>query len=265
MSANTFLNDYGRALGPGGNHTIAAPSSGGTFKQKGMAFGTATVGTGTFKLPDNGLPMFVKTTGTATLTNFAGTHVVTMNTGQLQLLLPTSSTTWATLGGSQAGFIDLPLSGWREISSNDVINAAGNGGVLATDTTPTLETVNGDTDGQLRVLWAAGNADALARQITLPTDLDRTQPIVVHFRGTMSDSNDTPVMDIDTFFDEGDTKVEDATGVWGPSVSDRTATIAAADIPSSAATMSIEITPGAHASDTMALYASWLTYTKKVV
>lgn len=248
------------------NHTIQDPGTGNTFKQDNVAFGLATVGAGTYKLPDNGLPMYVATTGAATITSADGTHVVTIASGKMALVMPMSATTWTVGGGvSLAGYIPVPLSSWREISSDDIINATGNGGVLATDTTPTYETVDGDTDGQLRILWAATNADALATQITIPPDCDLTQDIVLHFRGEMADSNDTPVLDIDTFFNEGDTKVEAATGAWGPSPNDRTATIAAAYIPAGAQTMSVEITPGTHGTDTMSLYASWVTYTKKVV
>jgi hypothetical protein len=166
---------------------------------------------------------------------------------------------------STQGFIPLPLTNWREITSNDITNIAGIGGLLCTDTTPALETVNGDTDGQIRLLWAAANADPIATQVTLPPDLDRTAPIVVNIRGKMAASADTPVMDIDTFFDEGDTKVEDATAAFAATVGNKTGTIAAADIPSTANSMSIELTPGSHGTDTLAVYAIWLTYTKKLL
>lgn len=161
--------------------------------------------------------------------------------------------------------IQLPLSMWRETSSNDIINAAGNGGILATDTTPAFETVNGDTDGQLRLLWAATNVDAIATQIVLPPDLDRTADMTLYVRGIMASTNDTPVIDIDTFFDEGDTKVSDATTAFGSTVANETATIAAADIPDTATTMSIELTPGAHGTDTLAVYAIWLQYKRKLL
>jgi hypothetical protein len=272
MSVLPTLHDIGAVILTK-NNVIQDPGTGNTFNQNGMAYGTATVGAGTYKLPDDGLPMYVSATGAVTINSLAGVTVATLASGQVSLFVPLSSTTWAIAAHSglytnaltTQGFIDLPLDGWREVTSNDITNAAGNGGVLATDTTPTLEYVNGDTDSQIRVLWAGGNADPLARQITLPLDLDRTQPIVVTLRGVMSGENDAPVMDIDTFFNEGDTKVEDATAAWDNSASARTATIAAADIPASAATMSVELTPGAHATDSMVLYSSYLTYTKKLL
>jgi hypothetical protein len=274
MSVLPTLHDIGAVIMTK-NNVIQDPGTGNTFNQNGMAYGTATVGAGTYKLPDDGLPMYVQATGAVTVTSAAAVTIVTLSSGQVGLFLPLTATTWActvlatgnivtTLTSTQ-GFIDLPLDGWREVASNDITNAAGNGGVLATDTTPTLEYVNGDTDSQIRVLWAGGNADPLARQISLPPDLDRTQPIVINLRGVMGGENDAPVMDIDTFFNEGDTKVEDATAAWDNSVSARTATIAAADIPAAAATMSVELTPGAHATDAMVLYSSYVTYTKKLL
>lgn len=280
MSGLPTLHDIGGVIMTK-NNVIQDPGTGNTFNQNGMAYGTATVGAGTYKLPDDGLPMYVRATGAVTINSLAGTTVAVLATGQIAECHPLTSTTWAATifdTGSAAslkelettllttqGFIDLPLDGWREVTSNDITNAAGNGGVLATDSTPTLEYVNGDTDSQIRVLWAGGNADALARQVTLPPDLDRTQPIVLNVRGVMGGENDAPVLDVDTFFNEGDTKVEDATAAWDNSVSVRTATIASADIPANAATVSIEITPGTHATDAMVMYSSYLTYTKKLL
>lgn len=246
------------------NNLIATPSSGGTFVQNGMAFGTSVVGAGTFVLPDGGLPMYVQATGTATITSVAGTTIGTLLSGNVKLFWPLSSTTWtsATFGTSQ-GFIPLPLTGWREITTNDIGNATNNGGVLATDTTPTLEYVNGNTDSQMRILWATSNVDPIATQITLPPDLDRTQPIVLNVRQVASGDTDLVKFELDSFFDEGDTLVSDVVSDEATStVANATATIAAADVPDTATTLSIEITPPAHTNDTLTIYATWITYTR---
>lgn len=268
-TAHRILTDLGKAYGSGGHARITAPSAGGTIPLGSMSGAYVILDSaGTYKVQNAGTntKLTVFATAAVTLTDAADVHIVSLASGGHVELLADSDSSWTTAGGfSTTGYIPVPLSAWREISSDDIINASGNGGVLATDTTPTYETVNGDTDGQLRILWAATNVDALATQITIPPDCDLTQDIVLHFRGEMADSNDTPVLDIDTFFDEGDTKVSGATGAWGPSPNDRTATIAAADIPSTAETMSVEITPGTHGTDTMALYATWVTYTRKAI
>lgn len=160
---------------------------------------------------------------------------------------------------SKVWWYTVPLTSVREIASNDIPAAATNqGGLLAKDTTPNLEHANGDTDSAIRLQWAASNSDAVAFQVALPPDLDTSRDITVQVLATMAGATDTPVIDLDTFFGVGDTKVEDATAaVTGTSAAIYAATIAAADIPKAAAdyfTMSIEATPGAHTTDTLEVY-----------
>jgi hypothetical protein len=255
----------------GGNHTIADPGTGNTFQQFNIAYGTAEVGAGTYKLPDNGLPMYVQATGAVTIQSAASVTVDTLASGEVQLFVPLSATTWATPGTVSTisgttlgtGFIDIPLVNWRLITSNDITNAAGNGGVLGTDTTPALEYVNGDTQSTFRLLWAAGGQQVIAMQVMLPPDLDDTQPIVFHAAALMS-GTDSPVLSLDSYFygvtGDGGTKVEDDTSAVVDATSEVTATIAASDV--IAGTLTIELTPGAHASDTLAVFTTWLTYTR---
>ena len=71
---------------------------------------------------------------------------------------------------------------------------------------------------------------------------------------------------IDSFFNEGDTKVIDTTttnqtATWAEKI----ATIAAADIPAAAQTITLGFTPIAHGTDTMELSAAWLEYTKIIL
>lgn len=169
---------------------------------------------------------------------------------------------------SSTGFLPVPLTTLREIFTNDIGVAAdgaaqGSGGILATDTTPALEYANGDTDSQIRVLWAAGNVDKVAFQMPLPDDLGAGSDITLMVRGEMGGATDTPTLTVETFFNEGDTKVSDTSAAFTDAVGEFATTIAAADVPSGARTMSVEITPGAHATDTLILYAVWLEYKKK--
>lgn len=164
------------------------------------------------------------------------------------------------------GFLGVPLSELREVTSNDITNASGNGGVLATDTTPALEYTNGDTDSCLRVLWAASNADPVVFQVPLPPDLNDAANVVIHLRAAMGGATDTPVIDADSYFNEGDTKVEDASAaITGTTFAEYTITIAAADVPAGAQTLTCELTPGAHTTDTLAVTAVWIEYTRKVL
>jgi hypothetical protein len=293
-TGHRFLTDYGKALGPGGNHTILAPSSGGTFEQKGMAYGTATVGAGTYILPDDGLPMIVRATGAVVINSEASVMVTTLADGQAAIFLPLTSTTWSAVildtGASaslkeleatlttQYGYIYIPLTSWREVVSNDVAALAtagttGSGGVLATDTTPTLEYVNGDTDSTLRMLWATSNVDPIVTQVMLPSDCDISAGIAFKAAGLMSGSSNAPVLSLDTYFYAGaavvTAKVEDDTTAFGPALSTVTASIATGDIPSTAAGVpvfaTIEVTPGAHATDTLQITGTWIQYTKKLL
>jgi len=161
------------------------------------------------------------------------------------------------------GFIPVPLASLREVASNDIPNAAAIGGTLAKDTTPILEYINGDTDSCLRLNWAAGNADPVLFQVPIPPDLDTTADITLHCRIASEGTTNAVGFDVDTFFDEGDTKVEDATETnQTTTYADKTATIAADDVPAGCNTMSVELTPVAHTTDDMYLTAIWLTYTK---
>ena len=162
------------------------------------------------------------------------------------------------------GFIPIPLALLREVVSNDIANAEAHGGLLAKDTTPILEFTDGDTDSCLRLNWAAANQDAIVLQVPLPPDLDTAKDLELYCRIASGGTTDKAGFDIDTYFNEGDTKVEDACEQASASTTyeELTVTIAAADIPSAAQTVTIELTPKAHGTDAMYCTAIWLEYTK---
>jgi hypothetical protein len=167
---------------------------------------------------------------------------------------------------SAQSFIPIPLGACREVGTNDIQNLAAHGGILAKDSTPIFEFTNGDTDSALRLHWAASDSNAICFQVPLPPDLDVAADVVIHFRAAMAGTTDIPVIDADTFFNEGDTKVEDASAaVTGVTVAEYTITIAAADVPAGAQTMSCELTPAAHTTDALYVYAMWIEYTKTIL
>lgn len=173
---------------------------------------------------------------------------------------------WNATDGPYAkrGFIPIRLETVREIVSNAITNIAANGGLLASDTTPILQLTNGDTDSALRLAWAASNSDGIAFMTPLPPDFDPNSDLELHVVANMAGATDTPDLDLDTFFNTGDTKVSDAIAdITGTTVAEYTGTIAAADIPKSSLWMvNIEVTPGAHTTDILYVYAIWLEYTK---
>lgn len=163
-------------------------------------------------------------------------------------------------------FIPISLMQLREASNFDVANAAGNGGVLASDTTPILEGINDATDGCQRLKWAASNNDQVIFQVPLPPDLDDTKDLVLHFRIASAGTTNAVGFTVDSFFNEGDTKVTDTSQTnQTTDYLEKTATIAAADVPSGAQTLTVGLTPVAHTTDIMYLTAVWLEYQRKIL
>jgi hypothetical protein len=167
---------------------------------------------------------------------------------------------------SVQSFIPISLMTFREATNFDVDNIAANGGILASDTTPVLDAINAATDGCQRLLWANTNNDQVITQIPLPPDLDVTKDIVLHFRIVSGSTTDAVGFTVASFFNEGDTSVADTSGTnqtatWAEVV----ATIAAADIPAGAQTLTIGLTPVAHTTDTMAMSACWIEYGRAIL
>ena len=151
-------------------------------------------------------------------------------------------------------FIPIPMT---TVWESDGTNAS----ALTGSTTPILDMANGDTDSGMILTWAASNSDAIIFQTPLPPDIDVTADVVVHFRAKMAGSTDTPTVASDAYFNEGDTKVEDVSAALGATYAEKTITIAAADVPAGAQTLTVELTPGAHTTDILYMSAIWIEYT----
>lgn len=164
----------------------------------------------------------------------------------------------------RTGFIPVPLAQLREVASNNIpANAVNYGGQLASDTTPILEFTNGDTNSALRLRWAASNSDAVAFQVPLPPDLDAESAVEVHFLGAMAGATNTPVISADSYFGAAGSKVEDdSSAVTGTTPAEYTISIAASDVPAGTQTLTVELTPGAHTTDALYVYAVWVEYTR---
>ena len=127
---------------------------------------------------------------------------------------------------------------------------------------PLLSTTNGDTDGAPIMTWAAAEVTPVWFSVPLAPDLDDASVVEVHVRAKMGGSTDTMTLDLDSYFNEGDTKVEDTVSVSGTTITEYTITIAAADVPSGAQTFTGELTPGTHGTDAFSLYGLWVEYTR---
>jgi hypothetical protein len=164
-------------------------------------------------------------------------------------------------------FIPIPLMSLREATTFDVGNIAANGGLLASDTTPILEAINAGTDGCQRLTWATGNVDQVIAQVPLPPDLDATANVVVHARVASSGATDTPSWTMESFFNEGDTLVSDtlAAGSATSTYAEITGTIASADVPAGAQTMTVGFTPASHDGNHFYMTALWVECTRSIL
>ncbi|MCK9195446.1 MAG: hypothetical protein M0P16_00515 [Syntrophales bacterium] len=166
------------------------------------------------------------------------------------------------------GFIPIPLTSFRELAAGVFINAAGNGGILATDTTPILTNIaDGDA---MRLAWAAGNTDQIAAQVILPPDIDLTANLVVHFLCSKDADANVVHIDGEAYFGESDGDCFPAAGASNLITqvkAELTATIALADLPANQtdANMTLVVMPEAHAGDAVYLHGVWLEYKKKLL
>ena len=159
-------------------------------------------------------------------------------------------------------FIGIPLDTLRESSTFDVGAVTANGGILASNTTPVLSAINGATDGCQRVTWVASNNDQVRFQTALPPDIDVASDVILHIRIASGGTTDAVGFTVDSFFNEGDTKVTDTTTTnQTATYAEKIATIASADVPAGAQTLTVGLTPVAHTTDTCNLTAIWIEYT----
>lgn len=163
------------------------------------------------------------------------------------------------------GCIDVPLSAFREVDADgDVDNAAANGGVLASDTTPVLEGA-GSTNAQ-RLAWATGNADRIAASVSCPPDMDGTANVIVQFivasAGT-TNSFDTAVLVTNW---NGGADVTDAlTDTATTAVKVAPGTVAAADVADTPLTVTVSLTPPTHATDILYCYGCRILYKRLIL
>lgn len=159
----------------------------------------------------------------------------------------------------RTGTVTLPLTAARELSAGAYINTAGDAGVLAVNTTPTLTFNNGGS----RLTWAATNVDVVSWNTFAPADLDDTADVVVHLITSMSDVNDTPTIAVNFVEGMSNTNVGGNTAaVSGTTPTEKTVTILAADI-AGGKQWTINLTPAAHGTDELRVDAVWITYTRK--
>lgn len=204
-------------------------------------------------------------------TTMAGTLAVTGNTtlsGTLNLSGALTNT--GGIGASslttnlKTGTIPLDLWTARLISGNAIQNTT-EAGVPDGNTSPLLQRVNGATDKQVRLQWAAGQSVEIQfPAIVLPADFDTSLSASVKFLAASSGVSDTPVITVYWFSGIGDTDQGGNSGaVTGTTIAAYSRTIAASAANTQLKPVSIAIAAGTHATDALNVYACWVEYTRK--
>ena len=214
-------------------------------------------------------PIFLSDT-VGTLSDTAGTNrvmigrVVPMSDSDKTKVLYVD----AAWGGKPAatGIIPLDITALREIATNDTQALAAHGGLLASDSDPSLARVNGATDKALRVIWDTSNDtdEVQFPPVIMPADLDAGQDVTIHLLMAMGGATDTPTVDVQVFDGVGDTEMGSATAaVTGTSVAEYTATVAAANVSGHPlGFLNIALAPGEHTTDALYLYGAWVEYVR---
>lgn len=141
-------------------------------------------------------------------------------------------------------------------------------GIIGTHTTPSLGPVSGAGGDEMQALtWIAGNVDKVGAQVSLPIDFSGAANVTVGIRAKSGGDNDTPTIGVQTNWDNDDAPVADTSSAVNTDTADwavETATIALADIPNAAGTVTIILTPGAHNTDTLQVAEVYLQVARAV-
>lgn len=181
--------------------------------------------------------------------------------------LANSGVTAAKLAGAlKIGTVPLPLENVRIVASNDVgvVNAT-DGGQVAKDTAPIFERVNGATDKALRLRWAASSVvEVILGQFVYPADLDDTAVVEVHLLARYGGATNSTALIVSYFEGIGDTNAGGNTvGTLSATLAEVVTTIAAVDVGAAPNVATIGLTPPAHGTDDLQVYAAWIEYTRK--
>jgi len=158
----------------------------------------------------------------------------------------------------------IPLNSWRTATNFAVGNLAAHAGILASDSTPALGPINGATDGCQRITWAAGDQTQIVTNVAVTDRMDVSgdNGIRMYTRiASEATEPDAVGFTVDMFFDEGDTKVSNATTTNNTSTYlNKFADVDGSDVAGNPASITIGLTPVAHANDAMYLTSTWISY-----
>ncbi len=156
--------------------------------------------------------------------------------------------------------IQLPLTAARVLTSNNIPAIAAVGGLLASDSLPSLQHVNGATDKSLVINWAATSVTEIQWQITSPEDFDPSAPVYVNVIAYMGGATDTPTLTVAFFEGFGGTNLGGATAALSTTKAKKFVSVAATA--TTPAQWAISVVPGTHGTDAVKIIGAWVSYTK---
>lgn len=164
----------------------------------------------------------------------------------------------------RTGFIPLDLGGARIIGSNVFANTT-EGLLLDGNTDPILQRINGATDKGVRIAWPASSVIEIQLPgFAYPPDLDDAANVEFHFLANMAGATDIPVVAVAYFEGIGDTNAGgNSAAVTGVTLTEYSVAITAANIGAHPNFANISLTPAAHTTDILYVYACWCEYTRK--
>lgn len=159
---------------------------------------------------------------------------------------------------NQRGMIDLSLVGFRALSANIIQNAAANGGLLASDTSPQLQILTADKE--LVISWAGSVVTEIVQSVAIPPDFNYSIAPTFKAYGLMSGATDTPTLTVDAYQGKDGSNLGGATGALSSTAS--TVSIALSALTAGPRNLTVTITPGAHGTNSLWLLAAWIEYVK---
>jgi len=176
---------------------------------------------------------------------------------------------------SAQAFIPLDICAFREVATNAIQNLAAHGGILASDSTPILERVNGATDRALRLKWVINDVAEIAHPpVPLPPDRDPAEDVIVHLLLARDGTTDDCDIDVLAFSNgvtgttyAADTEMGGKTAALTADANiivEATVTLTSTNVIGPPGMLTLSLLPDAHTTNIIYLYGAWIEFTRKL-
>lgn len=168
--------------------------------------------------------------------------------------------------------VPMRLDSFREVDGNKDVGNSSAPGILASNTTPTLEATT--TTEHMTSRWVTGNVDQIAIGITLPEDIDDTADAYVDLYVQANTTDQAPTFTVETSWlsaaangvgTAGSLVTDTATAVTSTGIQEITATIGSGDVPAGAVGLTLGLTPATHGTSEFTLYGARFRYKRKLL